>query len=97
MRFRLRTLLILWRVESDMRNNFALSLVAGLLVLILYLAAYLALVEPVPNFYTVRSGGSAMLMEDGANAHYKFGDTYVRWVFWPANQIDRRLRHAIWN
>jgi hypothetical protein len=75
----------------------ALVVVALLLAVAGYVASYLALVEPAPNYYTIRTGYSAMLVEDGVDDSYRFAHSYLRWVYWPANQIDRRLRPDTWD
>ena len=71
--------------------------VVSVLAVAAYAASYLALVEPAPNYYTIRTGGSATLAVDGMNDSYRFGHKYARWVYWPANQVDRRVRPDTWD
>lgn len=58
----------------------------------LYLGSYLALVDPKSSgVWNVSGGGITPLW-----SNYRFGDPYSRRIFWPLEQIDRRLRPDAW-
>jgi hypothetical protein len=71
------------------------ALSAGLIVAILlaaYSGGYLATVQPTPVVATATAGILIFETED----HYRGCDPIARWVFWPANQLDRKIWPETW-
>jgi hypothetical protein len=62
-----------------------------LLLPLLYVASYYALVLPGPGPLAMTSTG-----ECKEQSSYRLGSDYARQVFWPVEQIDRRLRPKAW-
>jgi hypothetical protein len=62
---------------------------ALLLVLPLYVAIYLILITRVP--VTARS---VFVRYD---VRYRYNDAAMKWIFWPAHQLDRQIRPELWN
>ncbi|WP_425617246.1 hypothetical protein NA78x_000919 [Anatilimnocola sp. NA78] len=58
-----------------------------LLLPVLYVGTYLAMVKP-------RSGGDILL--NMIKSDYRSGGDWESTVFWPLEQIDRRLRPETW-
>jgi hypothetical protein len=70
--------------------------VLGLVLVVLpalYMGAYLAAVAR-PIEIATESGSGVGVSE--MKADYRFGGPISRWIFWPANQVDRRIRHDLW-
>jgi hypothetical protein len=55
----------------------------------LYVAVYLILITRAPV-----SAGSVFVRYD---VRYRYGDAAMQWMFWPAHQLDRRIRTELWN
>jgi hypothetical protein len=71
-------------------NRPAPILIAALMVvMLLYVVVYLVLITRVPV-----SAGPVFVRYD---VRYRYGDAAVKWVFWPAHQIDRQIRPGLWN
>src|SRR4051812_23648757 len=66
--------------------------VALLLCVPLYLVSYVALVVP-GGVEVPRSPLSFPL----PTVHYRFADSQAATLYWPLEQMDRRLRPAAWN
>ena len=62
---------------------------APMLVMLLYAVVYLVLITKVPV-----SAGPVFVRYD---VRYRYGDTAMKWVFWPAHQLDRQIRPSLWN
>lgn len=62
--------------------------VALMLAPMFYVVVYLLLITRVPV-----SAGSVFVRYD---VRYRYGDTAVKWVFWPAHQLDRQVRPGLW-
>jgi hypothetical protein len=72
-----------------MRNSTAALIAATVLLLAgLYVGSYLALLEPPPQTY------NDILAR--RNSDYRWGGRWVDIIFWPAQQIDRRVRPSAW-
>jgi len=63
-----------------------------LLLPVLYVGSYLALVTP--SGYTLNRGYLGTISYP---KHYRFAEPWCEKVFWPMEQIDRRLRPTSWN
>jgi hypothetical protein len=63
-------------------------------ILLLYACAYLALVVPVLD----EIDPSRMMQPQtwAAREAYRFGGEWSERFFWPANEIDRKLRPKTW-
>ena len=59
-----------------------------LLLLVLYVGSYLALVMPEG---IVLKGGESRV------AHYRFEDRTAAAIFWPIEQVDRKVRWRDWD
>jgi hypothetical protein len=71
----------------DKPRSFAPIIAAVLLLLpVLYMGSYLVLVKPGPRF----GWGSAIYPT------YRVADGFCTRLFWPLEQIDRKLRPAAW-
>lgn len=76
------------RIMPDMDDKRTLAISVSLAVLLaLYAGAYVATVRP---FVTIDAGIFTVEPE------YRFGKSFAPWVFWPAHQVDRRLRPDTW-
>ena len=73
-------------------RSFAPIIAAVLMILplVLYVGSYLALVEPGPGFIVTMNGKQVY------SGPYRKGEEWSDRVFWPLEQIDRRLRPAAW-
>jgi len=60
-----------------------------LLVPLLYVGSYLALVDPSGKFHSV---GNVLIW-----SHYRVGGKFVQGVYWPLEQIDRKVRPKAWH
>jgi hypothetical protein len=69
-------------------KKHAAPIIATLLLLlpVLYVVSYLALVEPGPRF----GWGSAVYPT------YRVADGFCTRIFWPLEQLDRKLRPGAW-
>jgi hypothetical protein len=65
-----------------------------LLLPVLYVGSYFALVVPsgIPRRMAGPYGGTYISF----NEHYRFADTEAKFLFWPLEQIDRRMRPKAW-
>ena len=84
-------------MEDKKRRNgwWALAGVTAGSVLLLYVAAYLALVRAVPiypGFHVPASEVDAEYSKDPSWRFHPFAES----LFWPINQIDRKVRPAMW-
>ena len=83
-------------------RRHAAPIIAVLLVAILpinaYVAAYLAFVEPglteVVLHREVLPDGR--ISQTNIESHYKGYAHHVSWMFWPLEQIDRKIRPDDW-
>lgn len=83
--------------ESHVMTNRAPLIVvaAVLLLLFLYVGSYFALVVP---------SGVGIYMDDrtridpylGTSINYRWGGATANTIFWPLEQIDRKLRPKAW-
>jgi hypothetical protein len=74
-------------------NNRAPLIVAIVLLVlpVLYVGSYLALVVPGPDWLKIDG-------IDGPHRHpYRIGESWSSTVFWPLEQIDRKLRPVVWD
>jgi hypothetical protein len=72
-----------------MKKHAAPILAAILLLLpLLYVVSYLALVKLPPDF----AFGSRM-----PDAPYRIGGRWAQRIFWPLEQIDRKVRPKAWD
>jgi hypothetical protein len=71
------------------RNAAPLVAAAILLIPVLYIGSYFALVNPNGHFAS-RGPGTLYF------THYHVSGEAPKLVFWPLEQIDRRLRPQIW-
>ena len=74
-----------------MKNALATLLVIAVLLAV-YSGTYLAAVQPEQVVVVAVHCYGQFKVED----YYRFGGDLARWVFWPANQVDRRLRRSTW-
>jgi hypothetical protein len=72
---------------AGMKTHLAACLTVGLL-LAAYFGVYLATVESKLSYD--RHGDLVMI------ASYKFREPVAKWLFWPAHQLDRRVRTKEW-
>ena len=75
-------------------RSFAPLLVSLLLLLVpvAYVASYAGLVRPGRVFYTCSHLGNGEILVEP----YAFGDEWSERIFWPLEQLDRRLRPDVW-
>jgi hypothetical protein len=79
-----------------MRRNAAPIIAAVLLLLpLLYVGSYLALVVPIGLFVDYSNDPFAFEPELSYD-RYRYGAARVAIVFWPLEQIDRRIRPEQW-
>jgi hypothetical protein len=80
-------------------RSTALPVILGVLaLLVLYVASYLALVVPVA-FLRIPANNSpaeTMLLITNPMDHYRWGGMRAAWLFYPLEQIDRRMRPGSW-
>ncbi len=60
-------------------------------VALLYVGSYLALVRPLAMLIPVRGAPGSYDMR-----HYALGGAIAETIYWPLEQIDRRIRPAMW-
>jgi hypothetical protein len=76
-------------------KKHAAPIVAAILLLlpVLYVGSYLALV--VPGGIAERGTGrfSGVISFD---KHYRFANTEAKFIYWPLEQIDRKVRPGAW-
>ncbi|WP_425615451.1 hypothetical protein NA78x_005371 [Anatilimnocola sp. NA78] len=60
-----------------------------LLVPLLYVGSYLALVVPGQEY----TGGSGAVYR---TSYYRYGGRWAERIFWPLEQIDRKVRPGAW-
>ena len=79
----------MWRMDKQRTSTAPLfvAIIALVVVLLLYVGSYLALVNPPPDF----AFGSRM-----PNSHYRAGGKWAERIFWPLEQIDRKVRPGAW-
>jgi hypothetical protein len=65
-----------------------------LLLPLLYLASYLALVQPSTVIFTAQGINQPQTI---VIAQYRFGGRTAALMFWPLEQIDRTVRPTAWN
>lgn len=79
-------------MEKQSQSRGPLIVAVVLLLLMLYVGSYLALVVPRGSF--------ALVIEpDGQyweTRNYRCGESVSKSVFWPLEQIDRKLRPGEW-
>jgi hypothetical protein len=81
-----------------MRRSAAPIIAAVLLLLpVLYVGSYLALVTPQLRTMTVVHQTPYGQMDELRYTHYRIGEKTPELVFWPLEQIDRRVRPAAWD
>ena len=89
------------------QKNPAIPLVAAILLLgapLLYCGAYLALVTPAGRFVTDPAGDKIISTSRngvqytflGRAEYYPFAASTFQRVFWPLEQLDRRIRPQSW-
>lgn len=80
------------------RINASLSFLAALVVLLLlYVGAYSALVQPsgVVIQRPWREEGGEVIIGNWYY-HYRYGEHWAEQLFWPLEQIDRKVRPKDW-
>jgi hypothetical protein len=86
-------------------NRTPLILAVVLLLLpLLYLGSYFALVVPggrvevrqVPAMAMVSGKPQRQLVFETEVRHYRAGSAWCERIFWPLEQIDRKLRRGTW-
>jgi hypothetical protein len=77
----------------DKPRSFA-PILAGILLLlpVLYVASYLALVYRAPVMREDCSGPRRII----TTGYYRWGGLYVERLFWPLEQVDRKVRPGVW-
>lgn len=81
------------------RSIGPIAVAALLLLPVIYVGSYLALVSPfrqIAPYGTVvtEEGKTTTLMMD---IHYRVGGRWANALFWPLEQIDRRMRPHAWD
>jgi hypothetical protein len=71
-----------------------------LLLPVLYVGSYFALVMPGGRMVLIAAGKPVPVV-DGLNqpreiSHYRFGHETPRQIYWPLEQIDRKVRPGAW-
>ncbi|QDU30809.1 hypothetical protein ETAA8_59580 [Anatilimnocola aggregata] len=75
-----------------MTNRAPLIVAIVLLLLpLLYVVSYVAIVQPYHRSVWIVKGTLEM-----EYVHYRWGGAYAAKVFWPLEQIDRKLRPNRW-
>ena len=79
---------------KNMKGHAAPIIAAVLLLLpVLYVASYLALVNPNGKWRgPISPSGGVITLE-----HYRFGGPWTASFYWPLEQIDRRMRPKVWS
>jgi hypothetical protein len=76
---------------NEKRQNIAMVMAVGMFAgLLLYVGAYLALVDAEPPQRGIGQGPWRK------RAAYRVGDPAAQYVFYPAKLADRRLRQRHW-
>ena len=65
-----------------------------LLLPVLYLGSYLALV--VPQGQRIASPNASFSSRWEVVIYYRLGSEFISRIFWPLEQIDRRMRPVAW-
>lgn len=86
-------------------KRHAAPIIAAILLLlpVLYVGSYLAMVRTIPRFVRDPSGIGTMDLGDGKGPttgwfeHYAVCPSICKVVFWPLEQIDRKVRPDAWN
>jgi hypothetical protein len=77
-----------------MKRHAAPIITAILLLLpVLYAGSYLALVMPEGR---IVDRVSSLNTSRGELVHYRWGDEMLRRIYWPLEQIDRKVRPGAW-
>ena len=63
-----------------------------LFLLALYVGSYFALVVPKGIYTSQFIGGGSILLVD----HYRWQNQWCERIFWPLEQIDRKVRPGAW-
>jgi hypothetical protein len=75
-------------------RSFATIITALLLLLpVLYVGSYLALVEPEGVTYKHHIGQRRFYF---VTAPYRYQGRFCTHIFWPLEQIDRKVRPEVW-
>jgi hypothetical protein len=84
-------------MRDDKRSGNAAWIVAAVLLVlpVVYVGSYLALVEPHSHLVFVRR--SAVKQTPRNVSNYRYGDDVSEVVFWPLEQLDRRIRPKAWD
>jgi len=78
-------------------TRFAAPILAAVLLLLVatvYVGSYLAIVSPQARIAVYN--GPTPAHHFPYLTHYRFGDAWAPLVFWPLEQVDRRLRAKAW-
>jgi hypothetical protein len=68
-----------------------------LLLSVMYVGSYLALVEPSGHLGTIAGQGAGQGQTFPFWSHYRWGgNSFAPRLFWPLEQVDRKLRPAAW-
>jgi hypothetical protein len=71
-------------------------IVAAILLIlpVLYVGSYLAMVKPEGH---MAFDEREIISETNFRwEHYRYGDSVTSWLYWPLEQIDRKLRPSSW-
>ena len=82
----------------DKPRSFAPIIAAVLLLLpVLYVTSYLVLVVPegIPR-QGIGVANGVVVSSISHDNHYRLARDQAEWLFWPLEQIDRRLRPSAW-
>lgn len=85
--------------EHSSRTPLLVGIVlAAFLALGVYVGAYFALVEPglVEVVLNRAITAEGRVRQTSMEVHYKGGAHRVAWIFWPMEQIDRKIRPNEW-
>jgi hypothetical protein len=76
----------------------ALMLASVLSLLLVYTGAYMLLVDPKGSWFRQEPHPrqNPFDADFGEWTHYKYGGRTAKYFFWPAEQIDRRVRRHAW-
>jgi hypothetical protein len=76
---------------EEHRSRLAIVVVAILLALpLVYVGSYLALVQPSGSFRPTGAPG------EYAMDYYRAGGQFSATIFWPLEQVDRKVRKKRW-
>ena len=80
---------------APMRKHAAPIIAAFLLLVpMLYVGSYFAIVTPGPLIILRDSPGGDPILE--GHAKYRLAPSIAEDVFWPLEQIDRKVRPGVW-